>query len=116
MSWLPGCGVGKSRSRKFCGGPNASITTAFMPKSVYCQPAELCPKRPACANNVNLLKVMLESVQPSLQAMNVLHEIVSDGVMVVTLNRPEKLNALDIPSKEQLGSIWQNAADNPQIR
>jgi enoyl-CoA hydratase/carnithine racemase len=59
---------------------------------------------------------MLESVQPSLQAMNVLHEIVSDGVMVVTLNRPEKLNALDIPSKEQLGSIWQNAADDTQIR
>jgi enoyl-CoA hydratase/carnithine racemase len=48
--------------------------------------------------------------------MNVLHEIVSDGVMVVTLNRPEKLNALDIPSKEQLGSIWQNAADDPQVR
>ncbi len=48
--------------------------------------------------------------------MNVLHEIVSDGIMAVTLNRPEKLNALDIPSKELLGTIWQSAADDPQVR
>jgi enoyl-CoA hydratase/carnithine racemase len=48
--------------------------------------------------------------------MSILHEMTADGIMVVTLNRPEKLNALDVPSKEQLGRIWAEAAANPQVR
>ncbi len=48
--------------------------------------------------------------------MNILHEMASDGIMVVTLNRPERLNALDVPSKEELGNLWKNAAADPQIR
>jgi enoyl-CoA hydratase len=48
--------------------------------------------------------------------MSILHEMISDGIMVVTLNRPEKLNALDVPSKERLVSVWNQAATDPQIR
>jgi enoyl-CoA hydratase len=48
--------------------------------------------------------------------MNILHDVNSDGIMVVTLNRPERLNALDVPSKEQLGTLWQEAAANPRVR
>jgi len=48
--------------------------------------------------------------------MSILHEIAPDGIMVVTLNRPDKLNALDVPSKEQLGRIWGLAATDPQVR
>jgi len=48
--------------------------------------------------------------------MSILHEMISDGIMVVTLNRPDKLNALDVPSKERLANIWSDAAADPQIR
>jgi enoyl-CoA hydratase/carnithine racemase len=48
--------------------------------------------------------------------MSILHDINSDGIMVVTLNRPERLNALDVPGKEQLGALWQDAAANPSVR
>jgi len=48
--------------------------------------------------------------------MSILHEMTADGIMVVTLNRPDKLNALDVPSKEQLGRIWSRAANDPQVR
>jgi len=48
--------------------------------------------------------------------MSILHEMMSDGIMVVTLNRPDRLNALDAPSKEQLADIWDAAATDPQIR
>lgn len=48
--------------------------------------------------------------------MSILHEMATDGIMVVTLNRSDKLNALDVPSKEQLGKIWGMAAADPQVR
>ena len=48
--------------------------------------------------------------------MSILHEMMSDGIMVVTLNRPDKLNALDVPSKERLANVWNDAATDPQIR
>lgn len=48
--------------------------------------------------------------------MSILHEMAADGIMVVTLNRPDKLNALDVPSKEQLGRLWELAATDPQVR
>jgi len=48
--------------------------------------------------------------------MNILHDVNSDGILVVTLNRPERLNALDVPSKEQLGTLWQEAAADPRVR
>jgi len=40
----------------------------------------------------------------------------ANGVAVVTINRPHVLNALDVPAKERLGSIWQEISDDPEIR
>src|SRR5260370_39469357 len=48
--------------------------------------------------------------------MSVLLEKRSNGVAVITLNRPQVLNALDVPAKERLGSIWQEIADDPAVR
>ncbi|MYZ48312.1 enoyl-CoA hydratase/isomerase family protein [Propylenella binzhouense] len=47
---------------------------------------------------------------------SVLLEKRSDGVAIVTLNRPDVLNALDVPSKERLGAIWRDAASDPEVR
>src|SRR5712672_4326590 len=38
------------------------------------------------------------------------------GVAIVTLDRPQVLNALDVPAKERLGAIWQDIADDPAVR
>src|SRR3979409_1602349 len=48
--------------------------------------------------------------------MSVLLEKRANGVAVITLNRPQALNALDVPAKERLGSIWQEISDDPGIR
>src|SRR4051812_12870086 len=48
--------------------------------------------------------------------MSVLLEKRSNGVAVVTLNRPQVLNALDVPAKERLGAIWQEISDDPAVR
>jgi enoyl-CoA hydratase/carnithine racemase len=48
--------------------------------------------------------------------MSVLLEKRANGVAVITLNRPQALNALDVPAKERLGAIWQEIADDPQVR
>jgi enoyl-CoA hydratase len=48
--------------------------------------------------------------------MNVLHDVDSEGIMTVMLNRPERLNALDVPSKELLADLWKTAAADPQVR
>jgi enoyl-CoA hydratase/carnithine racemase len=48
--------------------------------------------------------------------MSVVLEKRANGVAVVTLNRPQALNALDVPAKERLGSIWQEISDDPGIR
>jgi E-phenylitaconyl-CoA hydratase len=48
--------------------------------------------------------------------MSVLLEKSSDGVALVTINRPQALNALDIPAKQRLGEIWQEIADDPKVR
>jgi enoyl-CoA hydratase/carnithine racemase len=51
-----------------------------------------------------------------VRRMSVLLEKRSNGVAVITLNRPQVLNALDVPAKERLGSIWQEIADDPAVR
>jgi enoyl-CoA hydratase len=38
------------------------------------------------------------------------------GVLVVTLNRPERLNALDVASKRRLGEIWRDAEASDAVR
>jgi enoyl-CoA hydratase/carnithine racemase len=48
--------------------------------------------------------------------MSVVLEKHASGVATVTLNRPQVLNALDVPAKERLGAIWQEISDDPQVR
>lgn len=48
--------------------------------------------------------------------MTVLLEKRPNGVAWVTINRPEVLNALDVPAKERLGEIWQEIAADDQVR
>ena len=48
--------------------------------------------------------------------MSILLERRPDQVAIVTLNRPEVLNALDVPAKERLGAIWREIAADPDIR
>lgn len=48
--------------------------------------------------------------------MSIDYEPKGDGIYVVTLNRPERLNALDSRSKEELGRIWKAASEAPEVR
>jgi enoyl-CoA hydratase/carnithine racemase len=48
--------------------------------------------------------------------MSVVLEKRSNGVAVVTIDRPQVLNALDVPAKERLGAIWQEISDDAGIR
>ncbi len=48
--------------------------------------------------------------------MSVLLEKRANGVAVVTINRPQAMNSLDVPAKERFGAIWQEIADDPQVR
>ena len=52
----------------------------------------------------------MTGAQPSI-----LLEKRSNGVAVITLNRPHVLNALDVPSKERLAAIWQEIADDAAV-
>jgi enoyl-CoA hydratase/carnithine racemase len=47
--------------------------------------------------------------------MSVLLEKRPNGVAIVTLNRPQVLNALDVPAKERLGAIWREISEDPQV-
>jgi enoyl-CoA hydratase/carnithine racemase len=49
-------------------------------------------------------------------SMSVLLDKSASGVATVTINRPQSLNALDIPAKERLAEIWQEIADDPNVR
>lgn len=48
--------------------------------------------------------------------MTVEYEYLGDGILVVTLNRPERLNALDSQAKRELGAVWQRAQEDAQVR
>ena len=48
--------------------------------------------------------------------MSVLLEKRANGVAVVTINRPHAMNSLDVPAKERFGEIWQEIADDAQVR
>ena len=42
--------------------------------------------------------------------------VLSDGVAVVTINRPERLNAMDAEHYSALSQAWTKVRDNPDIR
>lgn len=46
----------------------------------------------------------------------ILYERTVDGVGIVTLNRPENLNALDVEAKGRLGDVWNEAANDPSVK
>lgn len=48
--------------------------------------------------------------------MSIEFEAAGDGVFVVTLNRPERLNALDAAHKTALGEIWREAEARDDVR
>jgi enoyl-CoA hydratase/carnithine racemase len=48
--------------------------------------------------------------------MSVILDKRANGVAWVTLNRPHVLNALDFATKERLAAIWQELADDAQVR
>jgi len=48
--------------------------------------------------------------------MTVRSELAADRILVVTLDRPQVMNALDVPSKERLGEIWADAAARREVR
>ena len=48
--------------------------------------------------------------------MSILLDKRANGVAVVTINRPQVLNALDVPAKERLAEIWQEIANDSAVR
>src|SRR5262249_31372070 len=48
--------------------------------------------------------------------MSVRLEKRANGGALVTLDRPQGLNALDVPAKARLGAIWQEIADDASVR
>ena len=47
--------------------------------------------------------------------MNVRYELQA-GVAIITLDRPDKLNALTVEMREALGTYFDNAARDPAVR
>jgi E-phenylitaconyl-CoA hydratase len=39
-----------------------------------------------------------------------------DGIAVITMNRPEQLNALDAEAYAQLSDAWIRVRDDPEVR
>ncbi|MBN9475888.1 MAG: hydratase [Bordetella sp. SCN 67-23] len=37
------------------------------------------------------------------------------GIHEIVINRPERMNALDVPAKRELGRIWRDAAQDPSV-
>jgi enoyl-CoA hydratase/carnithine racemase len=48
--------------------------------------------------------------------MSILLDKRANGVAVVTINRPQVLNALDVPAKERLAEIWQEISEDSSVR
>ncbi|GFM75300.1 3-hydroxybutyryl-CoA dehydratase [Pseudomonas cichorii] len=51
-----------------------------------------------------------------IEVMTVEYQHLGEGVLQITLNRPERLNALDSQAKRELGEIWQRAGDDQAVR
>ena len=48
--------------------------------------------------------------------MTIHHELIGEGILLVGLNRPEKLNALDEESKIRLGEVWDYARLDNKVK
>ena len=40
----------------------------------------------------------------------------TDGILAITLNRPERLNAWNTEMRDRLGGMFRDANDDPEIR
>jgi enoyl-CoA hydratase len=47
--------------------------------------------------------------------MSIDFQPIESGIYEVVINRPERMNALDVASKRELGRIWQQAAADPAV-
>lgn len=45
--------------------------------------------------------------------MSIEFQLLDQGIGHVLINRPERMNALDVPAKAALGQVWRDAAANP---
>jgi len=43
-------------------------------------------------------------------------EVDADGVALITMNRPERMNAMDLEAYRQLSEAWSRVRDDPEIR
>lgn len=48
--------------------------------------------------------------------MSILLDKRANGVAIVTINRPQVLNALDVPAKERLAEIWREISEDSSVR
>ncbi|ARU93035.1 enoyl-CoA hydratase/isomerase family protein [Tatumella citrea] len=48
--------------------------------------------------------------------MTISHQLTAEGILLIGLNRPEKLNALDEQSKIRLGEVWDYARTEDNVR
>lgn len=48
--------------------------------------------------------------------MSILLDKGANGVAIVTINRPQVLNALDVPAKERLAEIWREISEDSSVR
>ncbi len=53
---------------------------------------------------------------PSVDSTTVLHELDSDGVLLLTLNRPDRNNAWNAEMEQALHSLLYQAAESPDVR
>lgn len=48
--------------------------------------------------------------------MSIDYTLAPSGIGHVLINRPERMNALDVPAKQALGRVWREAADDPACK
>ncbi|MHA4875159.1 enoyl-CoA hydratase/isomerase family protein, partial [Enterococcus faecium] len=48
--------------------------------------------------------------------MTIEYQHAGEGILVVTLNRPERMNALDSQAKYELSEVWQRAQQDRAVR
>src|SRR5260370_10910281 len=93
----------------------SSIRRTGLPMYVVCF-TRVHPSKRTLIGRKSPLLLEDQRWQRKVMGMSVVLEKRSNGVAVVTIDRPQVLNALDVPAKERLGAIWQEISDDAGIR